>query len=202
MPTYTPVDVDCSLLTSEIASCVTANIASCCARAFSRSRGGNFCAARSSAIGGIVPTPFLSRHALLVSSASVKACRPTADAALMPMPTIATGVCDVSGGGCDDVASCLIDGGSSISRWALLPPKPNADTPARNTPSPLLRSHVSASVKSLNGDASISASGSSAWIVGGRTSCRMASSTLIRPATPAAVMRWPVLDFSEPIGRF
>ncbi len=91
-------------------------------------------------------------------------------------------------------------GYSSTITWALLPPSPNALTPAlRGAPSARL-GHSRPSATTWNGPWAKGASGL------GRLKCRVGtwvpfrrhSSVLIRPAMPAAVPMCPMLVFTDP----
>ncbi len=87
-------------------------------------------------------------------------------------------------------------GASSSTTWALIPPKPNALTPARRGCGP--RSHGSAA---LTGRIRVRArSGCGSWrcSVGGSTPSYTASAALISPAMPEACMVCPSIDFTEP----
>ena len=100
----------------------------------------------------------------------MNARRPTADAATMPMPTMAIGV-DRGLLRIGSAEQRVADRGSSRMRWALLPPKPNADTPARSTPSAAsLRRHGSASRRTRKGEPRSDGNVASTCSVGGLTS--------------------------------
>jgi hypothetical protein len=88
-------------------------------------------------------------------------------------------------------------GASSSTTCALVPPAPNAVTPARRGPA---ASHGRRAALTKNGLASSASSGLGAakLMVGGSSRCRSASTVLIRPAMPAASPRWPTLAFTEP----
>ena len=90
---------------------------------------------------------------------------------------------------------------SSSTAWKLVPPNPNALTPARRTP-PGGGSHGRSSVLTANGDRlkSMFGLGRSAWMLGGSTLWWSAMAALNRPAVPAAPFRWPMFDFTEPSG--
>jgi len=80
-----------------------------------------------------------------------------------------------------------------------VPPKPNALTPARRTPS-AAGSNGRSSVFTANGPRakSMFALGRSKCRLGGITFSNSASVALSIPAAPAAALRWPMLDFTEP----
>ena len=88
---------------------------------------------------------------------------------------------------------------SSITTWKLVPPKPNALTPATRV-APSATSQSRASVLTANGDADQSrlGFGRSKFRLGGSTLSRSAKAVLSRPAAPAAALRWPMLDLTEP----
>ena len=81
---------------------------------------------------------------------------------------------------------------------AFVPPTPSELTPARRGTPAVVQSR--SAVLTKNGLLSKSHPGF------GRSKCRLggiclflsASTVLMRPATPAAVSRWPMLDFTEP----
>ena len=158
---------------------------------------------------GSRPAPSASRHEVFPTRASRKAEKPIALAAAMPMPTMAIGRACATGaalfssvGSALLATSCVAVVGSSRMRCALLPPNPKAEIPARSTPSATSpRAQGSAALRTRNGEPPSAASSLSTCRVGGRTSLRIASMTLMTPATPAAVMRCPVFDFNEPIAR-
>ena len=83
---------------------------------------------------------------------------------------------------------------ASRTTWALMPPKPNALTPARRGRSP----HGAAASITRKRVVASSARGCSQCSDGGWTSWCNASAALIKPATPAAGMAWPIIDFTEP----
>ncbi|MDQ0932811.1 hypothetical protein QFZ49_002741 [Streptomyces turgidiscabies] len=82
--------------------------------------------------------------------------------------------------------------------WALVPPKPKEETPARRGRS--TSGHSRASVSSSTAPASQSTwlDGRSACRVLGSTPWRMASIILMAPPTPAAACEWPMFDLREP----
>ena len=85
--------------------------------------------------------------------------------------------------------------GASSTTWALMPPKPNALTPARRGRRvPRLRAPQDAEA----GRRRAPGCGSSQCRVGGSTPWWTASAALIRPAAPAAGIAWPIIDFTEP----
>ena len=93
---------------------------------------------------------------------------------------------------------------SSITRWTLAPPAPNELRPARrgcSVPSISARVHGIASCRSRNGlpEKSSSAFGSAQCNVRNNCPLCIASKTFNRPAIPAAVSAWPMLDFTEPM---
>jgi len=85
----------------------------------------------------------------------------------------------------------------SSTTWALMPPKPNALTPARRGAAP--DSHGRTVRIGSNLVSASSGCGSSQCSVGGSSPWWTASAALIRPATPAAGIVWPIIDFTEPI---
>ncbi len=88
---------------------------------------------------------------------------------------------------------------SSRTAWKLVPPKPNADTPARRMP-PTGLAHSRSSVLTLNGDEAQSrlGLGTLKFRLGGSTFSCSDMTALNRPAVPAAALRWPMLDLTEP----
>ena len=89
-------------------------------------------------------------------------------------------------------------GASSKITWALVPPMPNEETPARRgLPS---AAHSAGSISSSIRPASQSTfdDGASTCSVLGSTPWRIASIVLIAPATPAAAWVWPIFDLTEP----
>lgn len=84
-------------------------------------------------------------------------------------------------------------------RCALVPLIPNDDTPARRgRPSAATHSRASLSNATAPEPQSTCGLGLSAYNERGITPCRIASTILITPATPAAAWVWPILDFTEP----
>ncbi len=96
------------------------------------------------------------------------------------------------------VSSTATTGGCSMMTWALVPLMPNDETPARRGRS--TDGHGRDSVVSSTAPAvqSTSEVGASTCRVFGTTPWRMASTTLMMPATPAAAWEWPMLDLMEP----
>ncbi len=90
---------------------------------------------------------------------------------------------------------------SSISTWALMPPKPNPLMAARRGRPECRAGHGSARVRTRNGLSSSPSCGldRSKFAVGGRVRCFSAIRTLSRPAAPAAVSAWPMFALTEPI---
>jgi hypothetical protein len=88
---------------------------------------------------------------------------------------------------------------SSSTAWKLVPPNPNALTPAVRT-SPPRTSQSRSSPLTRNGDRlqSRCGFGTEALMLGGSTRSEIAIAVLNRPAAPAAALRWPMLDFTEP----
>ena len=88
---------------------------------------------------------------------------------------------------------------SSMTAWKLVPPNPKALTPAQRTPLSGA-GHSRSSVFTRNGMSSQSTFGL------GWSKCRLGVSTfswrlstvLNRPAAPAAPLRWPILDLTDP----
>lgn len=92
-----------------------------------------------------------------------------------------------------------LTGASSRITCALVPPIPNADTPARRGRSDddgQGRAAVSSSTRP--DDQSTCGDGDSACSVAGSSACRMACTILMTPATPAAAWVCPRLDLTEP----
>ena len=92
---------------------------------------------------------------------------------------------------------------SSTTRWKLVPPKPKELIPARRT-SPSFFSHGRATVFTRKGkcEKSMLGLGRSKLIEGGSTCSRNAKIVLSSAAAPAALLRWPMLDFTEPSAIF
>jgi hypothetical protein len=82
----------------------------------------------------------------------------------------------------------------------LAPPAPNELMPARSRPPGTAGCHSIGPVGSTNGVAarSISGLGVPPWRDGAMVRWRSCSSTLVRPAMPAADSRWPMLALSAP----
>ncbi|GAA3673013.1 hypothetical protein GCM10022420_061880 [Streptomyces iranensis] len=89
-------------------------------------------------------------------------------------------------------------GASSRITWALVPLMPNDDTPARLGRSAGSQGRASASSRTSPADHSTCGDGSSACSIAGSVPCRIASTILITPATPAAPWVWPMFDFTDP----
>ena len=106
----------------------------------------------------------------------------------------------------DTIATCIdlalasetATGGSSMITSLLVPPMPNALTPARRGPGP---AHLVNLVGTKNGEdaKSIFGLGVSKCRLGGISPVLRQWATLIIPASPEMVLRWPILDFSEPM---
>jgi hypothetical protein len=88
---------------------------------------------------------------------------------------------------------------SSTTTWKLVPPKPKAETPQRRGANDG-RSHGRALVLTSKGILSNGMAGlsTSQLIDGGRILWWQASTALSRPAAPAALLRWPICDLTEP----
>ncbi len=88
-------------------------------------------------------------------------------------------------------------GACSRMTWALVPLTPKDDTAPRRGASPV---QSLASVRSSTAPAvqSTCPVGRSTCRVLGIRACRIACTTLIRPATPAAACEWPRFDLTEP----
>ena len=87
---------------------------------------------------------------------------------------------------------------SSRITWALVPPKPKALTPARRGSAPRGQSRMAVGISI--GASSSRSSGLTVFRCrcGGIWPCRSISTTLISPAMPAALSRWPMLVLTEP----
>ncbi|PSK61337.1 hypothetical protein B0E53_06766 [Micromonospora sp. MH33] len=94
--------------------------------------------------------------------------------------------------------SASVTGGCSRITCALVPEMPKDDTAARRGRS--TAGHAVGAVASVTAPAvqSMCGDGSSTCSVGGTRPCRMASTILIRPATPAAAWVWPRFDLIDP----
>ena len=88
---------------------------------------------------------------------------------------------------------------SSSTAWKLVPPKPNALTPATRV-APSATSQSRNSVLTANGvdDQSTFGFGRTKPRLGGSVLWCSASVVLSIPAAPAAAFRWPMFDFTEP----
>jgi hypothetical protein len=88
---------------------------------------------------------------------------------------------------------------SSSTAWKFVPPNPNALTPPRRG-SPIDTGHSRNSVLTRNGEVAQSTFGLGSWkcrLGASIFSCRLMT-ILNRPAVPAAALRWPMFDFTEP----
>ena len=88
-------------------------------------------------------------------------------------------------------------GAASTSTCALVPLKPNELTPARRRPA----GHALRAVTTATGSVAhaMCGLGLRRCRCGGISSCWSESTTLIRPATPAAASRWPMLVLTDPM---
>jgi hypothetical protein len=88
---------------------------------------------------------------------------------------------------------------SSSTRWKFVPPKPKADSPAWRTP-PGGTSHARSVWLTTKGVCvkSMAGFGRVAFKLGGSALWWSASAVLRSPAAPAAPLRWPMLDLTEP----
>lgn len=185
MPTNTPTDPSGTDAESWVA---TESCSSCCGKVWRRSLGGMPTASGSRARRSAAGRGAWG-SAIAASSASGES---------MPAPcTAAATMATRAGAGVSPSAGSE---GSWVStmRCALLPPNPNADTAARRT---ALAGQGSGAVGTRKPCLDSAAVGRSTCGVGGSSPSRIASHTLISPATPAAVIRWPTLALSEPSGR-
>ena len=93
-------------------------------------------------------------------------------------------------------------GASSSTTCALVPPMPNELTPARRGP-PFAGPVGAAGRSRRTGCPRSRSPGSASRSAGsaGSRRCSSASTVLIRPATPAAASRWPMLVLTEPIAQ-
>ena len=82
--------------------------------------------------------------------------------------------------------------------WALVPLIPNDDTPARRGRPRRGHSRAAPSSRTAPDDQSTSGVGSAACSDAGSTPARIAITTLITPATPAAACACPMFDFTDP----
>ncbi len=90
-------------------------------------------------------------------------------------------------------------GAPSITTWALMPPKPMAETPARSG-WPAGQGSPRSEMRSAASGPWNQGCGSSQPVAGGITCAWTARVALIRPATPAAALVWPMFALIEPIG--
>ena len=175
------------------ASRAASSTASCWGNVCVRSRGGNRMPSSETATsvrGSLEPRPANK------ATARSRALSPWPTRA--PTETIAMGSRRRLAGAAIEArnASGLSPSQASTMRWALLPPKPNALMAARLGPV-----QGSSSVSTRN-DVPVSAGFfTSAESEAGRTPASIAARTLSSPAVPAAVIRWPRFDFSEPTGK-
>ena len=88
---------------------------------------------------------------------------------------------------------------SSSTAWKLVPPKPKALRPARRTLS-AATVHGFSSALTKRGEWAKSISGLGRWqfTLGGNTLSRSASTVFSNPAAPAAPLRCPIFDLTEP----
>src|SRR5580698_781756 len=109
----------------------------------------------------------------------------------------------------DKVSNCTghkdsdgsLAGASSNTTWALEPPIPKELTPARRGPSREFQGlHASLTKNGLFAK-SICGLGSRKFRDAGMVRCSRASTVLMRPATPAAASKWPILLFTDPIAQ-
>ncbi len=86
-----------------------------------------------------------------------------------------------------------------MTMWKFVPPKPNALTPATRV-RPGATSQSRSSVLTANGEAAQSTLGlgRSKLRLGGSTLSCSARAVFSMPAAPAAPLRWPMLDFTDP----
>ena len=118
--------------------------------------------------------------------------------AALDAPTTATPLTGSDAGTC---TGCLRESrpGSCSSRtmWKFVPPNPNALTAARRgSPSCFGNSRASRGTWKLPN--SIPGFGFSKCRLGGMTFSRSAKLALSSPAAPAAALRWPMFDFTDP----
>ena len=90
---------------------------------------------------------------------------------------------------------------SCSTTWTLVPPMPKALTPARRGVAAW--GQGLATVLTWKGlrSKSICGCGRSKCRLGGKVACLSESTVLIRPVTPAAASRWPILVFTEPMAQ-
>ena len=92
-------------------------------------------------------------------------------------------------------------GACSSTTWALVPPIPKELTLARRTPSGFHAVHLSLTKKGLLAK-SICRFGQRKFTDAGMRRCSSARMVLISPAaTPAAVSRWPMFPFTDPMAQ-
>ena len=108
-----------------------------------------------------------------------------------------------SGSSCQGLPGPLAGSAGASSRitWALVPPKPNALTPARRGPSWRGQSRSALLTKNGLPAKSICGLGVSKCRLGGSWLCSIASTALSSPAMPAAASRWPTFGLTEPIAQ-
>ena len=194
MPTNTAVRSNGMVFTCANAWCATSSVSTCCARAFSKSFGGNAEPCSGSRMSRMAPAaPFAVVPASLSTAhqkSRTSAPSPTrAATATMAQRTRRGSVTPGTAGVRPAVEDC------STSRCALFPPKPNALIAARRTVS------VFHSLVSCAGTSGVPASAgftSSRCRIAGRTPCSIAFNTLINPATPATGNKCPRFALSEP----
>jgi len=92
-------------------------------------------------------------------------------------------------------------GGSSITRWALVPLKPKELTAARRGPPSTVQARVSVATVKGELSKSICRFGVAKARVRGIVRFSSASTALTVPASPAAAMAWPILVLTEPMAQ-
>jgi hypothetical protein len=122
------------------------------------------------------------------------ACSRTASALLADSTQGTTGGTTA---GCS-AAGTSATGGSSMITCALVPLIPNEDTPARRGCSPAGHGRASVSRRTAPASQSILVLGASTFSVGGSCPCRIASTSFITPAAPAAAWVCPRFDLTDP----
>ncbi|RGC64959.1 hypothetical protein C5N14_31075 [Micromonospora sp. MW-13] len=133
------------------------------------------------------------------SAASHAAQRPAcAASAAASRADTGTGTTGRSTAGAASAGAASTAGACSTMMCALVPETPNDDTAERRGRSTAGHGVVSVTSSTAPASQSTWGVGASTCRVGGTTPCRIASTILITPATPAAAWVCPRFDFTEP----
>ncbi|PSK61769.1 hypothetical protein B0E53_06331 [Micromonospora sp. MH33] len=121
-----------------------------------------------------------------------RAPRDRADTGQTVTPASTSPAVGTAGAGSAGSSAC------SMMTWALVPEMPNDDTAARRGRPTAGHGRASVTSSTAPADQSMCGDGSSTCRVAGTRPCRMASTILITPATPAAACACPMFDLTEP----